>query len=437
MCGIAGAFGAPLDEGRIADALQTMRQRGPDGEGVCCYALGNHVVTLLHTRLAIIDLDPRAAQPFERDGLAVTFNGEIYNYLEVRRELEAKGVRFTTQSDTEVLLEAYRMWGEAAFDRLEGMWALAFLDSNKKTLVLSRDRFGEKPLYTTLVNGTLYFASEIKALAAMIGEWPAVDDTHVANFLVQGYRVIHKNPSGFYRGVAEFPAASFASLHEPESLAAQRYWSVGYSPRAMTAAEMAEGVRARLVRSVELRMRADVPVAFCLSGGVDSTALVAAAVKSCGRQIHAFSIFEDDPRYDERKNISTVVDAFGCSHHSFTPSRANFLDRLQIQTAYHDAPVATISYYLHDFLSEAIADAGFKVAVSGTAADELFTGYYDHYLFWFATQQGRPDFEELVAQWRQGYGQFVRNPLLKDPLRLVRDPAIAIIFCWSRKSSAV
>jgi asparagine synthase (glutamine-hydrolysing) len=422
MCGIAGALGAPIDASRVDDALRVMGRRGPDATGVLCRTLGNHVATLLHTRLAIIDLDPRSSQPFERDGLAVTFNGEIYNYLEVRRELEEKGASFTTQSDTEVLLEAYRVWGDSCFDRLEGMWAFALLDTERKTVVLSRDRFGEKPLYTSFVNGTLYFASEIKALAAMTGEWPAVDFAHVARYLVQGYRVLHRNATGFYYDITEFPAGSFAELREPENVAARRYWSLTYSPRAMTAAEAVEGVRDRLIRSVDLRMRADVPLAFCLSGGIDSNALVGAAVKGCGREIHAFSIYENDPRYDERKNISASVEAFGCRHHSFTPTRANFLQRLEQQTAYHDAPVATISYYMHDFLLEVIAAEGFKVAVSGTAADELFTGYYDHYLFWLATQRQRPDFAELVDDWRRGYGQYVRNPLLQDPLRLARDP---------------
>ncbi len=197
MCGIAGALGAPVDEARVERALSTMAQRGPDGHGVLCTTINNHVATLLHTRLSIIDLDARAAQPMERDRLILSFNGEVYNYLEIRRELEARQVRFTTKSDTEVLLEAYRMWDTAAFDRLEGMWALALIDSRNQTLVLARDRFGEKPLYTMVSDGTLYFASEIKTLAELAGAWPAVDYGYVARSLVLGYRVLRKRRERF------------------------------------------------------------------------------------------------------------------------------------------------------------------------------------------------------------------------------------------------
>jgi asparagine synthase (glutamine-hydrolysing) len=423
MCGIAGAFGFDQpDDARIARTLALMRHRGPDGHGVLRTTINNHVATLLHTRLSIIDLDPRASQPMERDGLVVSFNGEIYNYLEIRCELEARHVRFTTSSDTEVLLEAYEAWGAAAFDRLEGMWALALIDRRNQTLVLSRDRFGEKPLYTMVSDGTLYFASEIKTLAELAGAWPAVDYDYVARSLVLGYRFLQKRAAGFYKNVVPFPAASFAVVNGPEPPSAQRYWSLSCRPRPMTADDAAEGVRDRLKRSVELRMRADVPLAFCLSGGLDSSALVAFAARVLGRDVHAFSIIESDPRYDESRNISASVTAFGCHHHAFTPTQQGFLDRLARQTAYHDVPVATISYYLHNFLSEAIAGGGFKVAVSGTAADELFTGYYDHYLFWLAGQHGRKEFDRLVGEWRESYGRFVRNPMLQDPLRFVQHP---------------
>jgi asparagine synthase (glutamine-hydrolysing) len=422
VCGIAGALGAPLDEARIERAFATMVHRGPDGRGLLRATIHNHAATLLHTRLSIIDLDPRASQPMERDELVVSFNGEIYNYLEIRRELEDRHVRFTTTSDTEVLLQAYRAWGTEAFHRMEGMWALALLDLRDQILVLARDRFGEKPLYTMVRDDTLYFASEIKTLAELAGAWPAVDHGYVARSLVLGYRVLQKGPTGFYRNVVPIPASSFAVVSEPELPVARRYWSLSYRPQRMTSDDAAEGVRERLKRAIELRMRSDVPLAFCLSGGLDSSALVALAARSLERDVHAFSIFETDPRYDERGNIGMTVAEFGCRHYAFTPTPEGFLERLAKQTAQHDMPVATISYYLHNFLSQAIAEEGFKVAVSGTAADELFTGYYDHYLFWLAGRYGSEDFEHLLADWRASYGRFVRNPMLQDPLRFVEHP---------------
>jgi len=193
MCGIAGAFGpSPLTQQGVSKALASMKQRGPDAQGCNQYTLNKNTVTFLHTRLAIIDLDPRSDQPHERDGLCLTYNGEIYNFIELRCELSALGHRFETNSDTEVLLASYQQWGLNFIDHLEGMWAFALLDQKKGTLILSRDRFGEKPLYTWLKDGTLYFASEIKILSAMVGERPSVNVNHLRRYLVNGYKSLGK-----------------------------------------------------------------------------------------------------------------------------------------------------------------------------------------------------------------------------------------------------
>jgi asparagine synthase (glutamine-hydrolysing) len=417
MCGIAGVIApAPPDPVRVRAALDTMKRRGPDAEGVHHGRLGNHAVTLLHTRLSIIDLDPRANQPFLRAGLALSFNGEIYNYVEVRDALAARGHRFTTESDTEVLLEAYRAWGEDCFDRLEGMWACALLDEANGRLLLVRDRFGEKPLYYWPHEDSLYFASEVKTLAALAGAWPGVDRAQLRRYLVNGYKALYKRPATWFEGVRELAPAHLAAVVEPRTVEPRRYWTLAFAPQRLSLAEAEQGVRERLFEAVRLRLRADVPIAFCLSGGVDSSALAGIAAKHFGQALHAFSVVDSDPRYDERANMTATVDHLGCAHHVAHTRIDGFFERLARQVAYHDAPVATITYYMHAFLSEAIHAAGFKVAISGSAADELFTGYYDHYAFWLAEMSERPDFATLVADWRQSYGRHVRNPVLQDPL---------------------
>jgi len=433
MCGIAGVIGphAPSPE-RIKATLHALGRRGPDARGHTRRMIGGTSVTLIHTRLAIIDLDERANQPFERDGLVLTYNGEIYNYLELRRELEALGHAFTTQSDTEVLVRAWRQWGAAALDRFEGMWAFVLLDTNAGKLVLSRDRFGEKPLYTWQRSGNLYFASEIKALAAMAGAKPAVNDDQVRRYLVNGYKCLHKQPATFFRDVEEFPAAHVAEMklagNQVLRVEPRPYWRLGCRPKEMTAAEALEGVKARLFESVKLRLRADVPLAFCLSGGVDSATLAAVAARHFGHHIHCFSVIDKDERYDERKNIEAMVAWLGCKHFAVHTSTEGSFERMQTLIAYHDQPVATISYYVHSFLSEQIGKEGYKVAVSGTAADELFTGYYDHYSMWLAAMAKQAetdptiDFGKLLEEWRAGFGTYVENPLLLDPLAFAKNP---------------
>ncbi len=423
MCGFAGYIGPDLpDPDRISATLKSLGHRGPDSNGRWAGELGILQLALVHTRLSIIDLDPRSSQPFEWDGCVLAYNGEIYNYLELRSELQLLGHDFRTESDTEVVIHAWREWGPACLDRFEGMWAFALADTRSGQLVLSRDRFGEKPLYVWRDGPYLRFGSEVKALAALAGSWPGFDTAQICRFLVNGYKSLYKQPGTFYSGVAELPAGSVLVIDASKQKAlpgpedAQRYWSLRYHPQPMSEAEMVDGVRQHLKRSVELRLRADVPVAFCLSGGVDSGALASFASKELGCDVHAFSILDQDERYDETRNIRTVADDIGCRLHTVHTDTAGFLDRLARQSAGRDAPVTTISYYLHNFLSESISKAGYKVAVSGTAADELFTGYYDHYGFWLAEMGGRDDADALVADWRDSYGAWVQNPVLQDPM---------------------
>lgn len=423
MCGIAGSFGDdPLDRSRVDQALTHLARRGPDASGMHRAQVGPAVANLLHTRLAVIDLNPRANQPFLRDGLALAFNGEIYNYLEIAEQLRARGHVLSTGSDTEVLLEAYRCWGIDCLDRLEGMWAFALLDTHADRLILSRDRFGEKPLFFTRRNGTLYFASEPKAVAALLGSPLEVNSRHIRRYLANGFRSLFKTGDTFHAGLYELPAASVLSITADGREKLWRYWRLEHAPDRMTAEDAVAGVRDLLRKSLRLRLRADVPLAFCLSGGIDSSALASLAARDLGASVHAFSVIDKDERYDETENIMATVNALGCDHFIVRTSTERFFDRMADLVAYHDAPVPTISYYMHSFLSEAIAGEGCKVAVSGTGADEIFTGYYDHYAFWLAEYADAPDFDGRLAEWRNGYGRWINNPLLQDPLKFHREP---------------
>ncbi len=426
MCGIAGRFGTEaLDPARERRALDLMANRGPDGEGVYrAEALGGQLA-LLHTRLSIVDLDARSDQPFVKGGLALVFNGEIYNHPELRAELEAEGARFTTTGDTEVVLEAVRHWGRDALDRFEGMFAFALYDARRGHLMLARDRFGEKPLYWTIASdGALVFASEIKVLAAITGEKPVVDETQLRRYLVNGYKALLTTRRTFYRDIHDFPAAAVAELDRPQAPAPRSYWQLAYRPdETMTAEQAIEGARERVHRAIALRLRADVPIAVRLSGGIDSNVIAGVASAVHHHPITCFSIVEDDPRYDETAAIRATLERLQLPNRQIPIPRADFLDRLDDLIGYFDGPPLTISYYLHWLVSQAIHQDGFKVALGGTGADELFTGYYDHYLFWLATMQDAPDFDGLVEGWRQSYGRFVRNPHLQDPLAFVKNPA--------------
>ncbi|MEQ8601985.1 MAG: asparagine synthase (glutamine-hydrolyzing) [Marivibrio sp.] len=425
MCGIAGRFAAePLTPDRERRALALMANRGPDGSGVYRADAAAGRLTLLHTRLSIVDLAARSGQPFVKDGLALVFNGEIYNFPELRATLQADGAAFRTGGDTEVVLEAWRRWGEGALERFEGMFAFALWDEAAETLVLARDRFGEKPLYWMRgADGALVFASEIKVLAALTGERPRIDEDQLRRYLVNGYKGLLTVRRTFYADVRDFPPASLARIDRPHAPEPKTYWTLSYRPdQLMTAEQAIEGAREAVHRAIRMRLRADVPAAIRLSGGIDSNVIAGVAAGVHQHPVTCFSIVEDDPRYDETAAINATLRRLQLPSVQIPIPRENFLDRLDDMIAYFDGPPLTISYYLHWLVSEAIHDAGFKMALGGTGADELFTGYYDHYLFWLAAMRDAPDFERLVEGWRATYGRFVRNPELQDPCAFIREP---------------
>jgi asparagine synthase (glutamine-hydrolysing) len=426
MCGIAGYIGSrEIEQEAVGRCLDLLRSRGPDDEGVQRFDIGpGRRAWFLNRRLRIIDLDPRAGQPLEVDGRHITYNGELYNYLELRDALEAEGVSFRTTSDTEVLDAALARWGLDALDRCEGMWAFALLDTTDGSITLCRDRFGEKPLYLFRDATGLYFASEVKALQALAGRRFEPNIRHLCRYLVNGYKALYKTDDTFHVGVSELAPGTWLRIDASGRESRRAYWTPRVCPNeAMSYEDAVAGVRQRLERTVQLRLRADVPLAFCLSGGVDSNALAAVARHVLGYDVHGFTVVDRDPRYDESALARLSAQALGIRHTEVAVKPDGFLDDLQTLVRYHDAPVATISYFVHWQLMKEVARAGYKVSVSGTGADELLTGYYDHHLFYLYDVRGDSRlFAETRRNWETHLRPHVRNPLLKELDRFVSDP---------------
>ena len=426
MCGIAGYYGLQIpDQNRLQQTSNVLRHRGPDGEGIYTHQFQKNGVALVHRRLAIIDLDERSNQPFRLDKCVLVFNGEIYNYLELRLELANLGHAFRTSGDTEVLAHALKQWGIAALDRLEGMWAFAWYDEDKGNLLLSRDRFGEKPLYYWNHSGGLYFSSEIKGLAAMAGEWPAHNENHLLRYLINGYKALHKTPETFYQGVEELQQACCLNILPRGAETPRSYWQPSLKEDESLSYEDAVAMtRESLIDALKIRMRSDVPLAFCMSGGVDSNSLISIARYILNCDVHGFTILNSDARYEEQALVEEAVNNLNLRHTNVELEQKGFLDKLQKLVKAHDAPISTISYYVHWQLMEAVAAAGYKVTISGTGADELFTGYYDHHnLYLYEVSKDKVLYQKSLEAWRKHQAPIVRNPHLQDPDLYLKDPS--------------
>ena len=374
MCGIAGIFhletAKPVDPARLRAMIDVQAHRGPDGAGVWT-APG---VGLGHRRLSIIDL-AGGAQPMTcEDGrITVTYNGEIYNFAEVRAELEARGHLFRTESDTEVILHGWREWGPECLDRFNGMFAFALFDAGRQCLFLARDRLGVKPLhYATLADGSLIFASELKGLLAHPMLRRAPDATAIEDFLAFGYV---PDDACLVAGVRKLPAGHHLLVRRGHPMPKpSRWWDVDFSERAGGSTRMLkEGLLDRLRDGVRSRMIADVPLGAFLSGGVDSSAVVALMAEASPRAVKTCSIGFAEADHDESRHAALIAERFATDHRSRIVDADDFglIDTL---VGAFDEPFADASA-LATYRVCALARESVTVALSGDGADEALAGY--------------------------------------------------------------
>jgi len=371
MCGFVLAYartGDRLPDRALLSRMDTtIRHRGPDEHGqqrFDCAVMG-------HRRLAIIDLSGGRQPMCTSDGKVwVVFNGEIYNFQAVQDELAAAGHPLNTHSDTEVLLHAYLVWGEKCLGRLNGMFAFAIYDEHTQSVFAARDRFGEKPLYVLEHNGTLYLASELKALVETGLVEKRLDPVALYNYFANSYVM---GPRTIFRGVRRLQPGHWLKT-EGANVQEQCYWAPP-NPTEERADEKAivEEALHILKDSVRLRLVSDVPVGFFLSGGVDSSAVVALASEASGRRLETFSIGFDEARYDEREYARYVARKFGTRHHEFLlePGSVETIEKIAWHT---DEPFADSSALPTWYLSR-LTRQHVKVTLSGDGGDEMFAGY--------------------------------------------------------------
>jgi asparagine synthase (glutamine-hydrolysing) len=379
MCGIAGAVGAI--DGMVVEGVRRMSaaqlHRGPDSNGFWRSGPADSArgVALAHRRLAIIDLSDDGGQPMTdpETGNVIVFNGEIYNFQAVRRELERSGSRFRSRSDTEVILKAYARWGPEALSRFRGMFAFALWDATRRSLLLARDRIGIKPLYVCSVSRpggqrALLFASEIRALLASGLVEREIDPVGLASYVWNGFVI---GPSTIVRGIELLPSATYAVALEDGVLPThRRYWSL---PGPASAPRPKEELKEQLSAAVRMHLISDVPLGIFLSGGIDSSAIAALAARSGSTCVRTFNVGFDEASFDESSYARAVARTLGTEHHELRLTKQTFQRALPEALGSLDQPSFDgINTY---FVSRAVREAGLTVALAGTGGDELFGGY--------------------------------------------------------------
>jgi len=375
MCGISGVYsprGGRADASVARLMNDALRHRGPDDEGYFADPGGR--VVLGHRRLSVIDLATGHQPIFDQSGkVAVVFNGEIYNFLELRKELLAKGYAFRTNSDTEVIANLFHDAGVNCVHRLRGMFAIAVWDENRQELILMRDRLGKKPIYYADSPGGFYFASEIQALATVPGLARDADERAVDLYLKYGYV---PSPWSIYRAIRKLPPAHLLRVRGDKVLL-ERYWQPTFGPKHDLGYEEAKAELLRLfTESVRLRLISDVPLGCFLSGGVDSSAVTAVMSRVTTAPVKTFSIGFADPRYNELKYARMVADQYRTDHHEWVVE-PQALDVLPEIVRTYGEPYGDSSAIPTWYLSR-LTRAHVTVALNGDGGDELFGGYPWH-----------------------------------------------------------
>ncbi len=425
MCGIAGYIGSrKFSITEINKILSIMARRGPDSNGYKLIKKRGQDINCFFSRLSILDNKKRSDQPYVYKDKVLIFNGEIYNYLEIQNLLKKNGYTFNTSSDTEVLIKSLDFWGEKAIKKFEGMWSFFYYDLKRDISILSRDRFGEKPLYYLNRGNEFLFGSEIKFIQKIYNKNLEINFEKLENFLKYGYKILFKKNNEYFKNIYSVPPGHYIKIHK-NKVELKKYWNIFFVKNSMNENQTINDLKNKLFDSIQLRLRSDFPIAFLLSGGIDSNALAHISKKIFGYDVNTFSIISKDKKFDESHLIDYSLKSLGSKHKNLKINFKNcdFLNKLRQQTNYHDSPVTTINSFLQFLLLEKVKSDKFKVCISGIGSDEIFSGYYDHHLLYLnEIKNNREIYKNSLQNWKQKIHPLVLNKFLKNPKLYQKNP---------------
>lgn len=404
MCGIAGCLKmkGEIDHAKFDKMIDIIEHRGPDDRG----AFYENTLALGHRRLSIIDLSSDGHQPFLYENRYVlVFNGEIYNYLELKERLKQEGCQFKTKTDTEVLVAAYSFWREECVEYFNGMWAFAIYDREEQKIFCSRDRFGVKPFYYTTQEGMFLFASEIKQFFEMLQHKPTANKDALLQYIIMG-NMDYSNETMFQDIFQLSAGHNLIYDIKEQNYKIEKYYDIC---RVIEKEEPYEDAcrkfRQAFYESVNFRLRADVPIGYCLSGGLDSSAIVCMADKIVEKQgdtleQHTISSCFEDKRYDEQEYIDEVVGKTSVFSHKIFPQETNLFADLDNMIWHMDEPFGSTSVYAQWNVFKEAKKNRLKVMLDGQGADEQLAGYSGFYKVKFADYLGKKQLKKFIREWR-------------------------------------
>lgn len=416
MCGIAGylEFNEKnnFNQGRLEKMLKKIEYRGPNDQGIFI----DKKIGLGHRRLSILDLSKAGHQPMFNDdkSLVITYNGEIFNYLEIKEELKKNGYQFNTKTDTEVILASYKEWGKKCVEKFNGMWSFAIWDRKKNEFFASRDRFGIKPFYYQKTENFFLFGSEIKTILAVSPIPAKINYTQLYSFIDRNM------PYGcfetIFEGINELPPGHNLIILG-NKLSLERYWDINFKEikKKYDYTDPEKTFRKLLIDSVKLRLRSDVPVGVCLSGGIDSTVITGIITKILNQKIDTFSSIYDQKDYNEKKFIDIANKAFHTNYHHISPDPNKLFEITEKIIEHHDLPVRMPSTFSHWHVMEC-ASKNVIVTLDGQGADEILGGYryyYPYYLADLLKSFKLKKYLETVKDLKKHLGQTFKKDVIK------------------------
>lgn len=417
MCGISGFIGKKkISNELIIKTLASMKNRGPDHQGFNHFTFGNNNLYLLSSRLKIVDRNARSNQPMKMDELTIIYNGEIYNIEEVKKIIFSYGLKLKTESDTEIILKMYKIFGTKCVEHFEGMWAFLIYDPVNQLVFISRDRIGEKPLYYFKNKDGFFFGSETKFIRILLNNYNEINSKKIYHYLKFGYKSIERTNESFFKNIYKLEAGTNFIIKRDLSIQKRRYWRPKINEQKISEKTCSQLIKENFEKKIKLICNTDLNIGLSLSGGIDSNFILSFIKKKMNKKIKTYSIIDQNSdKYNEENLINLVTKKYGIENKKIYLSKnKDYLPDLRKLIIYHDKPISTISYFLQSLIYKQMKKDNVKVSITGNGADELFTGYYHHYNLYYKTLKKKSTKRKFIREWDKDIKPLIRNKEYKN-----------------------